>query len=81
MSQRGFTETGRTVKQYVIQRFASAFGSGDSYVQIFLDSILPDEVVKATGAQVSIEWCIFSAGFAGYYASYFALPPQINRNE
>jgi len=59
----------------VVQRLASALSSSDSYVQIILDSGLPDEVIKAPGSQSSIKRYILSGGFTRYNAFYFSLPP------
>ena len=63
MCQGGLTETGRSVEYYVVQCFAPAFGSGDSYIQILLNPILPDEVIKAPGTETGIQWRVLGVGF------------------
>ena len=63
--------SGPAVEQYMVQRITPAFGSGDGYTQIFLDLFLPDEVVKAPGAEAGVMRYIFSTRFTGYNAFYF----------
>ena len=60
----------------MVQRLASTFGGSDGYVQIALDLILSDEVIKATGSEAGVKWYVLSARFARYDASYFNSPPQ-----
>ena len=57
----------------MVQRFASAFGSGDSYVQIIFDLALPDEVIKTPWSQAGIKRYVLVSGFTRYNASYFNL--------
>ena len=57
----------------MVQCLTSAFGSGDSYVQIVLDPGLPDEVIKPPGSEASIKWYVLSGGFTRYNAVYFNL--------
>jgi hypothetical protein len=47
----------------VVQCLASAFGSGDSYIQIVLNPGLPDEVIKTPWSQAGIKWYVLSSGF------------------
>jgi len=60
----------------MVQRLTPAFGSGDSYVQVFLDLALPDEVIKMPWSQAGIKWYILSAGLTRYNASYFNFTPS-----
>ena len=76
MSQSGLTQTGWPVEEYMVQRFVSAFSRRDSYVQIALNLVLADEIIKATGSEAGIKWYVLSAGFTRYNASYFTSPPQ-----
>ena len=59
----------------MVQRLTPAFGSSDSYAQIVLNPGLPNEVIKAPGAQASIKRYVLSAGFTRYNALYFNLTP------
>ncbi len=59
----------------MVKRLAPALGSSDSYVQVFLDLALPDEVIKTPRSQAGIKWYVLSAGFTRYNASYFNLAP------
>lgn len=63
VSQGSLAQPGGTVEKDMVQRFSSAFGCGDGYVQVFLDFVLPDEIIKVAGAQAGIKWYVFSAGF------------------
>ena len=47
----------------MVQCFTPAFGSGDSYLDVILNSMLPDEVIKTPGAQAGIKWYVLSTGF------------------
>ena len=59
----------------MVQRLAPAFGSSDGYVQIVLNSDLPDEIIKPPWSQAGIKWYILNTGFTRYNASYFNLTP------
>ena len=76
MSQGSFTKSGRAVEKDMVKSFTSAFGSGDGYAQIFLNSVLSDEISQAPGPQTGIKRGILGAGLTRYNASYFASPPQ-----
>jgi hypothetical protein len=54
----------------VVQRFAPAFSRGDGYPQVFLDLLLPGEVVKAAGAEAGVKGYILFFGLAGSNALY-----------
>jgi len=62
----------------MVQRLIPALGCGNSYVQVVLDLGLPNEVLKAPGAETGFKGYIFSAGFTRYNALYFNLTPSIN---
>jgi hypothetical protein len=58
----------------MVKRFSSAFGSGNSYTQIFSYPGLPDEIIEIPGAEAVIQGRIFFISFAGYDALYFRSP-------
>ncbi len=39
----------------MVQYLAPAFGSGDGYIEIILDLVLPDEVAEASGSEIGIK--------------------------
>jgi hypothetical protein len=47
----------------MVQRLIPAFSRSDGYLQILLNLILPDEVIKAPGAEAGIKGYILSPGF------------------
>lgn len=47
----------------MVQRLASTFGGGDSYIQIVLNPGLTDKVLKVTGSEAGVKRYIFSTGF------------------
>jgi hypothetical protein len=55
----------------VIQRLAPAFSRGDGYLQVFLDLVLPGEVVEAAGAEAGVEGGVLGFGLARNNALYF----------
>jgi hypothetical protein len=62
----------------VVQRLAPAFSRGDGYLQVFLDLILPGEVVKAAGAEAGVKAGVLGLGLAGNNALYgFVLPRSL----
>ena len=46
----------------MVQRLAPAFSRSDSYPEIFLNLVLPDEVVKASGSEAGVKGYILSFG-------------------
>ena len=58
----------------MIQCFASTSGGGDSYVQVFLDSVLPDKLAETAGAEAGIKRSILNIRFARNNTSYFTSP-------
>jgi len=46
----------------VVQRLLPAFSRGDGYLEVFLNLVLPDEVVKASGAEAAVEGYILGSG-------------------
>ena len=62
----------------MVQRFTPALGGSDGDVQIILNSILADKIVKTAGSQVDVNWYVFSTGFTRYYALYLNLTPIIS---
>jgi hypothetical protein len=60
----------------VVWCLASAFSRGDGDVQVALNLILPDELVKAAGPEAGIKRGILGIGFTRYDASYLTSPPQ-----
>ena len=63
MSQSGLTQTGRTVKQYVVQRLAPALGGSDGYVQVIFNPLLSDKVFQTAWSEVEVKRCVIGAGF------------------
>jgi len=59
----------------VVQRIAPAFSRGDGYLQVFLDLVLPGEVVKAAGAEAGVKGGVLGFGLAGNNALYFFVLP------
>ncbi len=75
MGQGSLTQPGGAVKEQMVQRLIPAFGGSDSYVQVLLDPVLPDEISKMSRSQAGIEGNILGAGFTRYNVSYFNFPP------
>jgi len=48
----------------VVQRLAPAFSRGDGYLQVFLDLVLPGEVVKTVGTEAGVKGVILGFGLA-----------------
>jgi hypothetical protein len=48
----------------MVQRLAPAFSRSDSYSDVFLNLVLPDEVIKASGSEASVKRYILSSGLA-----------------
>jgi len=48
----------------MVQRLAPAFSRSDGYPEILLNLVLPDEVVKASGSEATVEGYILSSGLA-----------------
>jgi hypothetical protein len=46
----------------MVQRLVSAFSRSDSYLQVFLNLVLPDEVNKASGSEASVKDYILGSG-------------------
>jgi hypothetical protein len=46
----------------MIQRLTPAFSCSDSYPQVILNLVLPDEVVKTSGSEATVEGYILSSG-------------------
>ena len=59
----------------MVERLASAFGGGDSYIQVLFYLALPDEVIKTPWPQAGIKRRIFTISFTGDNTSYFNLTP------
>jgi hypothetical protein len=57
----------------MVQRLAPAFSRSDSYSDVLLNLILPDEVSKAAGAQAGVKGYVLSLGLTGYNAVYLNL--------
>ncbi len=66
MSQGSLSQPGWSIEEQVVKRLVSAFGGSDSYVQILLDPVLPDEVGKMSWSQAGIKGNILGAGFTRY---------------
>jgi hypothetical protein len=46
----------------MVQRLASAFSRSDSYPQVFLNLVLPDEFIKTPGSKAGIKGYILGSG-------------------
>ncbi|GAH97676.1 unnamed protein product [marine sediment metagenome] len=46
----------------MVQRLAPAFSCSDSYLQVILNLILPDKVIKASGSEAGIKAYILGFG-------------------
>ena len=55
----------------MVERLTPAFGCGDGYVQVFLDFVLPDEIIERTWPQAGFQCGVFRVGFPRYDTSYF----------
>jgi hypothetical protein len=47
----------------MIQRLVPALSRSDSYLEVILNLVLPDKVIKAPGAKASVKVYILSPGF------------------
>jgi hypothetical protein len=45
----------------VIQCFVSTLGSGNGYLEVFLDFVLPDEIIQAPRPETGFQDRIFSS--------------------
>jgi len=59
----------------VVQRLLPAFSRGDGYLEVFLNLVLPDEVVKAPGAEAAVQGSVLGSGLTRNDALYFLIPP------
>ena len=46
----------------MVQRLASAFGGSNRDVQVVLNLILSDELIKTAGSEAGVKWYILGAG-------------------
>jgi hypothetical protein len=60
----------------MVDWFAPAFGSGNTYLEIFLRLILSDEVGQAPGSKTGIERRVLDTGFTRYNTSYGPTPSE-----
>ena len=51
VGERGLAESGRTVEQHVIERFAAAACGGNRHLQVVAHAILPDVLVERARTQ------------------------------
>jgi hypothetical protein len=57
----------------MVKRLTPAFSRSNSYLQVLLNLVLTDKLVKATGAEAGVKGYILSRGFTRYNALYFNL--------
>jgi hypothetical protein len=57
----------------MVQRLVPALSRGDGYLEVILNLILPDKVIKTPGAKAGVKVYILSPGFARYNSFYFCL--------
>ena len=62
MGQGGLAQAGRPVEQYVVERLTPALGRRDGDIQVTLDFILSDEVIKVAGTEAGIQRDVLGAG-------------------
>lgn len=62
MGQGGLAQAGRPVEQNVVQRLTPALGRGDGDIQVALDFVLSDEVIKVAGTEAGIQRGVLGAG-------------------
>jgi hypothetical protein len=55
MSQSGFSQSGRPIKEDMIQGFASAFGCGNGDAQIFFYPGLSDEIIQTSRSETGLQ--------------------------
>ena len=53
----------------MVQRFIPAFGGGNSYLEVFFDTTLPNEIIKTPGTQAAVDRRVLGTGFSRYNAS------------
>jgi hypothetical protein len=53
--KRGFAEPGRAAEQHVVERLAPAPGRIDENTQVFLDPVLPHEILETKRPQAPVE--------------------------
>jgi hypothetical protein len=58
----------------VVQSLAPPLSRGDGYPQVFLDLVLPGEVVKAVGAEAGVKGGVLGLGLARNDALDFFSP-------
>jgi len=58
----------------MVQSLAPPLSRGDGDVQIFLNSGLTNEFIKATGSEANIKRYILNTAFAGYNTVYLSPP-------
>jgi hypothetical protein len=59
----------------MVQGFASTLGGSNRDVQVVLNLILSDELIKTAGSETRVKRYILSAGLTRYDASYLNSPP------
>ncbi len=64
VGQGGLAQSGRSVKQQMVQRFIPAFGGGNSDVQIVLNPGLTGKICQTAWSQTGIERSILGAWFS-----------------
>jgi hypothetical protein len=55
----------------MVQRLVPALSRSDSYLEVILNLILPDKVIKAPRAKATVKTGVLSPGFTRYNALYF----------
>jgi hypothetical protein len=55
MRQGGLAQTGRPIKEHMVERFAALAGGRDQNAEVFLDILLPDQVRERLRAQGLVE--------------------------
>ena len=75
---------GRTIEEYVVERFAAAAGGLDGNLDVFFDALLADVFVEALGADASFDSRVFVVGGTGddalrWVVGHFAFGGGVHR--
>jgi len=60
----------------MVQCLAPSLGGSNGDADVFLDFVLPDELLEAAGAQAGIKRPVLGSGLTRYNTSYFNLTPS-----
>jgi hypothetical protein len=58
----------------MVQRLVPALSRGDGYLQVVLNLILPDKIIKTPRSKAAVEVYILGSGLTGNNSVYFNPP-------